>query len=398
MNDQKLRDQFEDWARPLRDAAPPAISVIRRRARRRITAMTVAGTSALAVTGLIVGLAVGAVPGLPALRPAATRSQAIGGRPLPPDPAVTARHPYPAGDPYLVTLDNAGAAAVVRNMADGQVLRSLAPPQPGTAFTWVAAAASDRLFLLADQQDGTGVARFYALRLGAAGQVLSLRLVPRAGTITGQIYGLAVSADGSEFAVATSPRLPGPGPRKIRVRGLTRPHPAQTWTSNAGAALRLSWAADDRLAFYWEPSDHFSLPGLRILYVVPGPSAAPRPLLSSSLLTVPGLTNSVGAQLTPDGFTVLAAVTAGSSGQDAARVLLGEYSAKSAQLLRWLPLTGKDTGLTYCGVLWSSRTGGTLITQCGNVQQAITDGKVTRIRLPLTIPAAAAGWQDTFAW
>jgi hypothetical protein len=39
-----------------------------------------------------------------------------------------------------------------------------------------------------------------------------------------------------------------------------------------------------------------------------------------------------------------------------------------------------------------------LITQCGDVQQEITGGKVTRIRLPMIIPNGLVGDQNTFAW
>jgi hypothetical protein len=381
MHDQKLRDQFDDWARPLRDTAPPPVAVLRRRARRRRARLAAAGASALAVTGVIVGLA---VSGLPGRQDAAT-----------PILAVTARHPYPPGEPYLITLDNRGAE--VRNEANGKVLKVLAPPRPGSSFTWVAA-ASDRLFVLADQQDRTGVAYFYALRLGAAGQVVSLRLVPHSGAMNGQIYGMAVSADGSEFAVATMPRVPVTGPARVFVYGFGGARVPRGWVSSAGGVGTLSWAGDTRLAFYWEDTSQPARSGLRILATTLGSGGSALPLLSQSRLAVPEQNNSGSAQLTADGSTVLTAVAEGGSGAAASKVRLGEFAAASGRLLRWKPLTGTDDGTTYCGVLWASRTGSTLITQCGHIQQAITGGKVTHIRLPMIIPNTMVGDQNTFAW
>jgi hypothetical protein len=401
MNDQQLREQFEAWAEPLRAAAPPAIGVIRRRARRRVAVLAAAGGSALAVAGLLVGLGISGWPGL-----AAAGSGTDVARPAAPGQVVTARHPFPPADPFLVTLDQAGNRATVRSEAGGKVLRVLTPPASGGQFTWVAAAASDRLFVLAEQQDRTDAAQFYALRLGPGGQFRSLRLVPGAGGLTGQIYGLAVSPDGTEFAVATTPRVPtSPSTARVWVGGLTRSRPAQTWSSTVGSASTLSFAGDDQLALYWQDTSQDSRSGLRILNVAPHLNVASDPgggsepsLPGASRLAVPNQNNSGSAQITADGSTVLTAVAEGSSGAAAVRVRLGEFSAASGRLVRWLPLTGQGTGTTYCGVLWSSRTGSTLITQCGQVQQAITGGKVTRIHLPMIIGAGMVGWQNTFAW
>jgi hypothetical protein len=395
MNDQQLREQFDAWAEPLRATPPPALGAIRRRARRRVARMAAGGGSALAVTGLIIGLGISGWPGLSA---ANSGPDTVGS--AAPGPAVTAAHPFPPSDPYLVTLDQGGRQATVRSEADGKVLRVLTPPGSGGQFTWVAAAASDRLFLLADQHGRTGAAHFYALRLGPAGQFLSLRLVPGASNLTGQIYGLAVSPDGTEFAVATTPTVPGTQPvSRLWVGGLTRSRPAQTWTSNVGEASTLSFAGDDQLALYWQDNSQDSRSGLRILNVAPRPDGGyARPLPGASRLAVPNQNNSGSAQITADGSTVLSAVAQGSSGAAAVKVRLGEFSAASGRLVRWLPLTGQGTGITYCGVLWSSRTGSTLITQCGQVQQAITGGKVTRIRLPMIIPNGMVGGQNTFAW
>jgi hypothetical protein len=80
----------------------------------------------------------------------------------------------------------------------------------GTSFDWVAAAADDRVFVLAAGQASSRCGTsFYELRLEAGSHPASVSLVP--GTTAAAVYGLAVSADGSEFAVASVPVLPGSG-------------------------------------------------------------------------------------------------------------------------------------------------------------------------------------------
>jgi hypothetical protein len=269
----------------------------------------------------------------------------------------------------------------------------------------VAAAASDRLFVLADQAGRAGVADFYALRLGPAGQVVSLRRVPRLPAVDGQIYGLAVSADGSEFAVATMPRVPGSGSARVSVFGPTSAVTSRSWAAVAGAASKLSWASGGRLAFYWGDARRPARSGLRILSTagrLGGEQGAPgggdTSLLSQSRLAVAAQNHSGSAQITADGSMVLTAAAEASSGPAAAQTRLGEFSAASGRLLRWLPLTGQNTGVTYCGVLWASRADSKLITQCGDVQEEINGSHVTRIRLPVIIEDSVVGYQNSFAW
>lgn len=64
MHDEDLRQAFAAWLRPLREAEPPGLPVIRRRLRRRRTRQAAGGTAALAaVAGIAV--AVGATLGAP---------------------------------------------------------------------------------------------------------------------------------------------------------------------------------------------------------------------------------------------------------------------------------------------------------------------------------------------
>jgi hypothetical protein len=58
MPDEDLREEFAAWLRPVREADPPGLPVIRRRLRRRRTRNAIAGTTALAaVAGLAVAIA-----------------------------------------------------------------------------------------------------------------------------------------------------------------------------------------------------------------------------------------------------------------------------------------------------------------------------------------------------
>src|SRR5579863_108480 len=151
MQDEDLREQFSEWARPLRAAVPPAVSVIRRRARRRTARLATACVTAVAV------LAAGGT----------LASREVGGRQA---PAATSRvlsawprlGQLPAADagaavaPYYVAVSSDGSSAGVWDAATGKELATIAAPneQSGqvrysTMFTSIAAAGDDRTFVLA---------------------------------------------------------------------------------------------------------------------------------------------------------------------------------------------------------------------------------------------------------
>jgi len=112
--------------------------------------------------------------------------------------AGRARIPVPAGHRLAVLLDD---NAEVIDMATGRVLHVLRPPDPHSEFLWVAAAASDRVFVLASRPR-SGWLRFSVLRVSRDGQTVSLRPVPLQRRLAGQLTGLAVSPDGTRFAVS----------------------------------------------------------------------------------------------------------------------------------------------------------------------------------------------------
>jgi len=209
---------------------------------------------------------------------------------------------------------------------------------------------------------------------------------------TGQIYGMAVSPDDSAFAVATTP-LSGLSRGRIQVFGIDHRRAPLEWTSPDGAAGELSWASSGMLAFDWQDSHRVSRSGLRILHV-PGSGGGTRSLLTASRLAVPEPQNAGTPQLTTDGATVLWDVAAGRTTQ------LDEFSAATGRLLRRFPMGGRAAGqsMNYCGVLWASRTGESVITQCGADQEWIRGGRVHKVRLAMTIPASMVGERNTFAW
>jgi hypothetical protein len=151
----------------------------------------------------------------------------------------------------------------------------------------------------------------------------------------------------------------------------------KTWTEGAGGATNLSWAGASHLAVNWLDTDQ-SRSGLRIPDTA-GPSAGS--VLAASRLVVPARQVAGSAQITQDGSTVLDVVQASGEPQ------LAEYAASSSRLLKRVPLAGRAAGQSaaFCGVLWSSRTGGQLFSQCGGVQRVITDGRAVRARLAMSI-------------
>jgi len=54
--------------------------------------------------------------------------------------------------------------------------------------------------------------------------------------------------------------------------------------------------------------------------------------------------------------------------------------------------------ILHCAVLWASRNGRKIITQCGRAQRLITGNHERRIHLPLVVPPAGYAGTNTFAW
>jgi hypothetical protein len=351
--------------------------VLRRRTRRRIAGRTT--VSGVLVAG--VAAAAFALSGLPRVGNATT------------PPAVTA----PTAPPrYAVTLAHTvgGQAAQVLDMSTGRITGRVTTPVAHSDFEWVAAAADDRTFVLADQSQAL-VYRFYLLHLaanGTPGRLTLLSVPPLHGS---QIYGMALTADASKLAMAWRNNPTGPLRSHISVTTLAS-GATRTWTSAQGVALTLSWAGDRTLAFDWVDTAHEGRSGVRVL-----DTATPGSNPLSSRLVIPETTRK-GALwgpsnplITPDGSTLFVTMASGLSGT---KTVLVSFSARTGMLKTVLTPTSASQSQWYCGILWTDARGRYVLFQCGTTQASINAGRYTRIHLPELIPAPEVGWANVFAW
>jgi hypothetical protein len=390
LRDDELRERFTEWAGPLRAAVPPPLAVIQRRRRRRTARL------AAAAGGAVAAVTAGAV--LLAGWPAGAR------RPAPP-PSPYLAAPLPAPDagpetaPYFITLDAGNRQLATVSRASGGTLGQVRPPAPGLTLTWVTAAGDDRTFAFA-ARDQAGQTTFWELRLSAAGQPGRLTRLPVPPLDGGQVTGLALSADGSQLAIASSTGVSGSGPRLEVASLVTRT--VRTWSATTGQVSMLSWAGDDELAFYWLRADPVtSVPrpgsGVRLLDTTRLPAS---PLAASRLLVADGVTvhGSAGitnARITPDGRAVLLTL------HPAPRhglFRIARFSAATGQLEQVI-LSSPGDSPGYCGVTWTSRSGLRLLAQCGIAQAVRSDHGTTRpAGQTWSIPGSTAADPTSFAW
>jgi hypothetical protein len=365
-------------------------------ARRSLAAAAALSAAALAITTLATTTLATTARGVTAragagLTGAAPHRAAAASRPAPaarPDSRPRdgrARFPVPAGRRFAVLLDD---NAEVVNMATGRILRAVRPPGTSREFLWVAAAASGRLFVLASRPR-SGWLRFYVLRISRDGHAVSLRRVPLARRLHGQLTGLAVSPDGTRFAVSAWPSGSGLAPSYLFEGRLGQPGRGRFWFTRAGSAMNPSWTGNRQLAFGWWPA-RGGRPGLRIR----GLTGTPRSPLAGSRTLAPGLAR-IGGQVTADGSAVLSVVVARDG-----RARLDELAPGSGRVRRSFPLAGpaRPEARQDCAVLWASPTGRKIFTQCGQVQQMITGSQQRRVHLALTVPVVGYPGENTFAW
>jgi WD40 repeat protein len=392
MNDLELRQQFEDWAAPLRTAAPPPLTALRKRIRRRRTRLAAATGSALAVAGLAVGVAIAGLVA-PWYRSSA-------------GPWGTSAFPAPRGAPFLVILDSRTGAARLLDEATGTVLRTIRPAR-GTFFTWVAATPNDRVFVLAEQRttsvtrwsDSSFQTSFVKLRINDRGQPVVGK--PASAPLAALISAMAVSPDGSRVAVTTiQPNNPTQSAQSIvRVfdlaAGPTSPL-AGDWVSRTGIVFQLSWHGASQLYLGWLSRAHWA-GGLQVLDVRTGHGSAPQSLASHSVLPLsPSLT--YYATVTADGTVALLLTNSHQA------AMLDEIAIGSGKTLAAIPIgssNARHTSLTskhYCGVLWVNQDGSRLITQCGTRQVLVVNGRASVTRLAVLLPIPPQNWANSFAW
>jgi hypothetical protein len=391
MQDHELRDQFEEWAEPLRATPAPPVAALRSRIRRR-TARTAAATgSALAVVGLVAGLLVaGGLAGI--------------GKPAGPAlPAQGSAYPAPPGQPYVFVnssatfINDAGAPtsptpAELRNAATGKVVKVLQPVGRGVSFSAAAAAPGDRLFVLA-QQDSDGTLSFAEIRIGASGKPGALRQVlPDLPAPPGmQVVSMVINAPGTRLSFATA---------ASNSYGPTGPSGSLVVYNLQTGMLIGSWP----VAWDSGASSQFLGYGNTLVASIDTVERGRQRLVDTTTPFRPGsslLADSrpygVGGSsetFTQDGNIGMDVVNSGS------RTLLVEVSAASGKVQRNIPigLASTGNGPYFCGVLWASANGHEVWTQCGTRQLAIVGGRATHIRLAWLLPTNTTSGASVFAW
>jgi hypothetical protein len=317
---------------------------------------------------------------------------------------------------YLNSADNGTVA--VRRSATGRLLATVTPPAH-FGFTWIAAAADDRRFVLA-AVGGSGrhaVTAFYLLRLAADGRPAALtRLsytVP-AGSAGYYANSIALSPDASWLAVAVGPASGGgsgssvSGSSRITEVLVATGAAVRSWTAPGQLALsELCWVRNGEISFNTYDQrplpDHPPIQQLRLLNTArPGSD-----LLSASVVVrfwAPGSTYGE-ALVTPDGREIIAwtylrrSDPSGGGGFDL-EGSLGEYSVQTGQRLRML--YGAPVGRTLInsdGLLTADASGGHLLIEAENVYGKVFFGRIDHGRFtPLPHPNLSAGGLFPAAW
>jgi hypothetical protein len=369
MHDEQLRERFAQWAQPLQAAPPPALLLLRHRARKRTAVRaTVSGLAVMAAAAI-------ALFGFPRA-----------GHSTPP---VTA----PGAPRYAVSVQPSagGPTASVLDMVTGKIVGQVDAPIARSVFEWAAAAADDRTFVLADQSQAL-VYRFYLLHLAANGKpdrLTQLEVRPLHGV---QIYGMALTADATKLAVAWQNNPAGPVTSHVSVTTLAT-GATHTWSSAQGAALVVSWAGDRTLAFDWQDAASQARSGVRLLDTA---ATGTNPL--SSRLLIPASTRTGALDdpgdplITEDGSTLFATMASGT------KTAIVSFSVRSGKIEAMSLTQPAPPSQWYCGVLWTDPHGRDVLTQCGTTQTSIEDSHYTQIHLHRLIPAAPVGFARTFAW
>jgi hypothetical protein len=360
MRDDELRAMFSQWAQPLRAAAPPPVTAIRRRARARAARMS---ASTLAVIALVAAGAIQATHVLGAGNgPGAVTS------PTPSSATHKAGRisPYWVAPYYVAGLSHDNGAGVYNAVLRTRIALISAPHETSaighyaTFFAAIAAAGDDRTFVLAAIANTNSLKaapvwlfRIHLTASGMPGPLVPLHVRHEQQGITGHwfenIASMALTSDGTELAIATN-RSYGDrnGPADIEVINLAT-GATRTWTSTPQDISSLSWAGDHTIAFACD--------GVCVL-----DTAKPGSSLSQARLVIPWKTRYRGMQteqwpmITPDGSAIYAAMDGGGLG-------LVEFSATTGKPLR-LVMGPVATDSNFCGVLWSNPAGRHLIATC----------------------------------
>lgn len=299
--------------------------------------------------------------------------------------------------PFAIVLSHnyGSTAARVINMSTSRVAGRVRVPVAGSSFEWVAAAASSRTFVLADETQAIGW-RFYLVRLASDGRPGTLVRIPVPALHNVQITGMAVSADVSKLAIVVQNQSNGLMPVSrietiATATGITR-----TWSSPGGADS-LSWAGDRTVAFSWQDT-RGPLSGIRLLdTAAPGSSLRAARLLVPFSLRFRGLRSPGVPTIAPGGSVLFAVLAAGRNGTSSAIVRFSVRTGRPLAVLTGPAPATPGGKLLYSGVLRTDNSGRNLFTQVGNVQDQISGTNSVPVRL-YKASASPVPWSNMFAW
>jgi len=288
---------------------------------------------------------------------------------------------------YFVALPMVKGRAIVAATATGSVLGTVAPP-PKTTFAWAAGAGDDRTFVFAagaPPKPGTsaldwGPISFYRMvlsRSGHPGPLVHLPISPE----TAIISGLAVSPDGSKFAVSLLGRTNLQIGSKIQVFSLaTGAGREWAWPGKGmigdipigvGGPGEMSWEANSRtLLFQVTRRTRSGDPGqLRLL-----DTAAHAGSLLASSTKIPLPADEVGWQhnnathriigvplITGDGTKLVASFFHSSAAPKVFGFTITEFSARTGKPVRVVYQRRTDTEAGSTDVIWVNNTGSAMI-------------------------------------
>lgn len=295
---------------------------------------------------------------------------------------------------YFVAVPEISGRAVVGATATGAVLGTVAPPEPGTMFVWVAAAGDARTFVLAvgpPPAVGKDVltprpVKFYRLALdrsGHPGRLVPLPIPRETVTMTD----LALSPDGSKLAVSLLPAHGQTGAR-IQVFSLaTGAGREWVWPGQGmigeislevGGTGSNSWEADNRTLLFEVTARNGTgnPPGqLRLL-----DTAAPAGSLLASSTRIPVPANEVGWQhnnaghriigiplITGDGTKLVAPFFHASAPPKVFGFTITEFSVRTGKPVQVLYRRRAGTEAASTGVLWVNNSGTAMIVGRGSV-------------------------------
>jgi hypothetical protein len=317
------------------------------------------------------------------------------------------------GSPYAAHLYGAGIYAT----ATGAMIASVSAPGKARTFVGVSAAANDLTFAAAAEAypaTGLPAVTFYLIRFDPASRSVILSPVAQQRVPAGaSLAGFALSPNADRLAVAFEPRGSARG-STAELRVLTISTGAvRTWTSSRGSVAAgtvsppVSWADNNAtLAFNWygsrrgHPGGFMPTTGVRLLDT----RGRGGDLVATSHLAVrlyhvknhpdpSGLVPDAGL-LTADGKVVVAAAWSPLDGSGG----FAEFSSVTGHMIRKLGwgLTGTSAPTNSMAVLWSSRSGRTLVASSppGHPGQIaiITGARLRLLPWPAHVPFPAAAW------